>query len=173
MPDKPTNEAHGCVLAPLPAPETKPTLATSLVLYRDRISILKKGYLQEKYRIDQLLRTSMATLALCDITSVHIAKYRDERINTVNPRTGKPVASSTVRLDLALLSDLFRIAMIEWGYCDDNPVIKVRKPKPAPGRDRRLAPREEKLIRRHCSRQGMKEMDAILTVALETAMRQG
>lgn len=157
----------------IPEPHTNPTLRIALELYRDRISILKKGYQQEKYRIDQLLRHPLAEMPIKEITTVDIAKYRDERQAATNSRTGKPVATSTVRLDLALLSDLFRIAMIEWGYCHDNPVLKVRKPKIPPGRDRRLAPREEKLIRRHCAKWKLHEMDTIVTIALETAMRQG
>lgn len=160
-------------LPPVPDPSENPTLRIALNLYRDRISILKKGYLQEKYRIDQLLRHSLAEKPVSEITSVDIARYRDERLHAVNPRTGKPVATSTVRLDLALLSDLFRVSMIEWGYANDNPVLKVRKPKLPPARDRRVTPREEKQIRRHCLKWGMSEMDVIVTIALETAMRQG
>lgn len=149
------------------------TLRQALIRYRDSISILKKGYQQEKYRIDQLCRLPMADLAITDVSSVTIAEFRDSRLSTVNPRTGKPVTASTVRLDLALLSDMFRIAEIEWGWASENPVSKVRKPKLPPGRDRRLAPREEKLIRRYCAQHKMAEMDVIVTVALETAMRQG
>ena len=159
-------------LSPVPPPETEPTVAEVLTLYRDRISILKKGSGQEKYRIEQILRHSIASMKVKDVKSSHIAQFRDERLTQINPRTKKPLASSTVRLDLALLSDMFRIAMIEWGYCEENPVLKVRKQKLPPGRDRRLAPREEKMIRRYCMQKGMAEMNVIITLALETAMRQ-
>lgn len=168
-----TTVSMTAVVARVPAPETNPSLEVVLRLYRDRISILKKGYVQERYRIDQMCRMPLAQMPLKDIRSVEIAQFRDERLSSVNPRSGKPLASSTVRLDLALLSDMFRIAMIEWGYCEENPVLKVRKPKLPPGRDRRLTAREEKLIRRHCVKQGMAAMDVVITLALETAMRQG
>lgn len=151
---------------------SEPTLRDTLVMYRDRISILKKGYAQEKYRIDQMCRMDFSNIPVRSVTTVEIAAFRDTRLTTVNPRTGKPVTASTVRLDLALLSDMFRVAEIEWGLVSDNPVLKVRKPKLPPGRDRRLLPREEKLIRRYCMQHKMHEMNVIITLALETAARQ-
>lgn len=150
-----------------------PTLREALEMYRDRISILKKGHEQEKYRISLYCRYPIADLRAREITSVDIAKFRDDRLKEVNPRTGKPLSPATVRLDLALLSDLFRIGRIEWGICDDNPVANVRKPKLPPGRDRRLTAREERLIMRDCARRGASQMKAIVQLALETAMRQG
>jgi len=142
-------------------------------MYRDRISIRKKGYFQEKYRIDQMCRMPIADLHIRQVTSVEISHFRDQRLATVNSRTGKPLTASTVRLDLALLSDMFTVGKIEWGICDQNPVANVRKPKLPPGRDRRLTPREENLILRYCVKHGMLEMLRIVQLGLETGMRQG
>lgn len=142
-------------------------------MYCERVSIHKKGHAQEKYRINLYCRYSIADLPIRDITSVDVATFRDERLAEINARTGRPLSPATVRLDLALLSDLFRIGKNEWGICNDNPVANVRKPKLPPGRDRRLAPREERMIMRHCAKQGAQEMTAIVQLALETSMRQG
>ncbi len=38
---------------------TNMILRDALEHYRERVSILKKGYLQERYRIQQLTRTSL------------------------------------------------------------------------------------------------------------------
>lgn len=152
---------------------TNPTLRDALFEYRDRVSIHKKGYAQEKCRIALYGRYKIADLPVRSITSVEIAEFRDLRLSEINPRTGRLLAPATVRLDLALLSDMFRIAKIEWGICDDNPVANVRKPKLPPGRDRRLTAREERLILRSCTQRGSKELQAIIQLALETAMRQG
>lgn len=149
------------------------TLKEALQLYGQKISILKKSYITEKYRIEQLCKHKIVNKRIADITTVDLAKFRDDRLASVNPRTGTLLSPSTVRLDLALLSDLFRIAMIEWGMVNDNPVLRIKKPKMPPGRDRRLTPREEKQIKRHCAQRNLKEMDIIVTIAIETAMRQG
>ncbi len=149
------------------------TLKAALASYLNRVSILKKGYLQERYRIEQISRSTLGALVVHEITSVHIATYRDTRLQEVNPRTGKTLATSTVRLELSLLSNFFEIAKIEWGICDDNPVSKVRKPKPPPGRDRRLSPREDRQILRYAHNHYNRELYSIVVIALESAMRQG
>ena len=151
----------------------KLTLRDALLMYRDRVSIFKKGHEQEKHRINLYCRHPLAAKPVRDITSVDIAQFRDERLMQINPRTGNRITPATVRLDLALLSDMFRIGKIEWGICDDNPVTNIRKPKVPPGRDRRLSAREERLILRSCAQRGSKELQAIIQLALETAMRQG
>ncbi|MDR2837558.1 MAG: site-specific integrase [Azonexus sp.] len=145
----------------------------ALEKYRARISVLKKGYDQEKYRIEQICRSPLGALAVREVTSVDIASYRDQRLTTVNPRTKRLLATATVRLELSLLSNFFDVARIEWGLCDGNPVTNVRKPKGQPGRDRRLTPREERLILRYCYGHTNPDLYSIVVVALETAMRQG
>lgn len=141
--------------------------------YRTQISILKKGYAQEKYRIEQICRSFLAVKTVRQITSVDIATYRDLRLEAINPRTKRKLATSTVRLEMSLLSNFFDIARIEWGLCDSNPVANVRKPKCPPGRDRRLTPREERLILRYCHGHVNPDLYSIVVLALETAMRQG
>lgn len=148
-------------------------MAYYLDMYRTRISILKRGYAQEKYRIEQLANSFLGRKVPRNVTSVDIATYRDERLQQINSKTGVNISPSTVRLELSLLSNFFDIARIEWGICDANPVANVRKPKTPPGRDRRLTPREERLIFRYCHAYSNQELFSIVVLALETAMRQG
>ncbi|CAN7751031.1 site-specific integrase [Duganella sp. LjRoot269] len=148
------------------------SLKEGLELYRSRVSILKKGYSQERFRVEQLARSPLGEKIVREITSVDIATYRDERLTNINPRTKKPMATSSVRLEMSLLSSFFEIARIEWGLCDDNPVKKVRKPKPPPGRDRRLSPREDRQILRYAHNHPNQSLYTIIVLALETAMRQ-
>lgn len=152
---------------------TDVTLSEALDDYKSRVSILKKGYAQEKYRIDQISRSFLGTKIVRDVTSVDIATYRDQRLLIENPRTKKQLSTSTVRLEMSLLSNFFDIARIEWGYCDSNPVANVRKPKSPPGRDRRLTPREDRLILRYAFNHVNPQVYSIVVLALETAMRQG
>ena len=149
------------------------TLRDALHEYQTKVSILKRGYEQERYRIVQIARSFLGDKKTREITSVDIATYRDLRLEAPNPKTGKPLSGATVRLELALLSNFFDIARIEWGVCEGNPVSKVRKPKVPPGRDRRLTPREERLILRYCNGHTNRELYSIVVVAIHTAMRQG
>lgn len=141
--------------------------------YHSTISILKKGHAQERYRANSIAKSFLGDLTVDEITSVHIASYRDSRLQQVNHKTLKSLSPSTVRLELSLLSNFFDIARIEWGICTANPVKDVRKPKPAPARERRLTPRESRLLLRRASQHKNAELLAIIVLALETAMRQG
>lgn len=68
------------------------------------------------------------------------ANYRDMRLSD-------GLSASSVRLELALLSHLYTIAIEEWGMgIIVNPVSNVRRLKPAKGRDRRLVKDEEQRL---------------------------
>jgi integrase len=153
--------------------DSNQTMRLALSRYCSQVSILKKGYAQEKYRIEQISRSFLGEKLVRSISSVDIATYRDQRLEDINPRTNKPLSNATVRLEMSLMSNFFDIARIEWGLCDDNPVKNVRKPKPAPGRDRRISAREERLILRYCHAHPNPELYSIFILAIETAMRQG
>lgn len=149
------------------------TLAEGLTLYRQKVSVLKKGFVQESYRISSLLKSQYADKNMRDFRSPDIASLRDQRLSQTNPKTGLPISPSTVRLEMSLLSNVFDIGRIEWGVCESNPVSNVRKPKAAPGRDRRLTAREERQIMRYCHAHPTPDLYVLVVLAIETAMRQG
>jgi integrase len=149
------------------------TVRAALAQYYQRVSIHKRGALQEKYRAATINKSALAGKILSEVSTIDIAAYRDARLATISPRTSRVVSHNTVRLELALLSDLFQIARIEWGACGDNPVTTVRKPKLPPGRDRRISWGEERKILRAAAKHRNPEFLAIITLAIETAMRQG
>lgn len=148
-------------------------LKDALDRYYESVSKFKKGRLQEFYRISTIKRSWLANKVMADICTVDVAQYRDERLSAKNQKTGKPLSTNTVRLELALLSSLFNIAKVEWRYCNENPVEVLRKPKPSAGRTRRLSKREEIRISRYFLNKGNTEAYHIFHLALETAMRQG
>lgn len=150
----------------------KMRLSDALDKYYETVSKYKRGALQEFYRINVIRRQALAMRFMDDITTVDIADYRDTRLSEKNARTGKTITGNTVRLEMALLSNLFNIARIEWGTCRGNPVELVRKPRPSPGRERRLSKKEERKLSAYF-REKNTELYCIFHLGLETAMRQG
>ena len=113
------------------------------------------------------LKKKFGAYSLAAITPDLVAEYRDERL-----AAGK--SASTVRLELALLSHLFTIAIKEWRVgLFYNPVGNIRKPTPAPGRDRRLGADEEKVLIQACDRHSNPMLGWIVRIALHTGMRAG
>ncbi|ECG0108572.1 site-specific integrase [Salmonella enterica] len=150
----------------------KLSLSRALDRYLDTVSVHKRGYRQEFWRVSVIKRHPVAQKMMDEVTTVDIAAYRDERLAQVNPRTGKPISGDTVRLEMALLSVLYNLAKVEWGTCRANPVESVRRPKSSPGRDRRLTSSEERRLSRYFQARNA-ELYTIFHLALETGMRQG
>ena len=131
--------------------------------YGREISSLKKSGKIELYRIGTLKTDRIAKLHLSRIRGADLAEYRDRRL-------AAGLSDSSVRLKLAILSNLYTVAMKEWRMEGlHNPMLAVRKPSPAKARDRRLSPMEEKKLLGECA----PPLKAITLFALETGMRLG
>lgn len=113
------------------------------------------------------LKRKFAAYSLAAISPDLVAAYRDERL-----AAGK--SADTVRLELALLSHLFTIAIKEWRLgLIYNPVSNIRKPAPGKGRDRRLNAEEERDLLKACDRHSNPMLGWIVRIALYTGMRAG
>ncbi len=113
------------------------------------------------------LREHLGTYSLAAVTPALVAEFRDQRL-------AAGLANNSVRLELALLSHLYTIAIREWGLgLAMNPVANVRKPSPGNGRNRRLAPDEEQRLFEELDRHSNPMLAWVARIALSTAMRQG
>ena len=114
----------------------------------------------------KFLKSKLGKYSLASLNSELIADFRDERL-----AEGK--ANNTVRLELALLSHMYTIAIKEWGLgLVANPVQNIRKPSPGQGRNRRLNKDEEKRLLEACSTHSNPYLGWIVRLALHTAMRK-
>ena len=137
-------------------------LSEALDRYEREIVSGKKGAIQERSRIRIWKNSTLANKSLAAIQGKDIAAYRDSRLTEVGP--------NTVRLELALLSHLFTIAVKEWSMGGlVNPVQQVRKPKAPEGRHRRLKPEE---LDRILSATESPTLPDLARFAVETAARQ-
>lgn len=104
------------------------------------------------------------------LASKFLAAIRGKDIaELIKEREAEGVGGNTIRLDLALLSRLFEVAIRDWGMESlNNPVKRVTKPKLPTGRERRLEMGEEERLLKQCS----ELVQPIIKLALETAMRR-
>lgn len=82
--------------------------------------------LQEKRRMARLVAYFGEGTMLAEITSDHIGRWRDKRLETVS--------GSTVQREANLLRHLFTLATDEWRWIERNPFRGVRLPKENPPR---------------------------------------
>jgi len=150
------------------------TLSEALDDYNETESRNKKNaYVREVSMARQIKKYPIAKLPLASIKSVDVVKFREQR--------GLDVGENSVRLALALISDLFSVAISEWGmdYLK-HPVLHVKKPSTLKTeRDRRLIPKQMEYQRLLAAAEvydshklSCKTMKNIIIIAIETAMRE-
>ncbi len=146
----------------------KITISDALDRYLREVTPTKKASTQngDKDRARQL-KSSLGEYSIAALNSDIVAKYRDKQLDA-----GK--ANNTVRLDLALLSNLYTVAIQEWGIgLVVNPVKNVRKPNAGAGRNRRLEGDEEARLLEACDSHSNPFLGWVVRLALYTAMRKG
>ncbi|MGE5523150.1 MAG: site-specific integrase [Rhodospirillaceae bacterium] len=140
------------------------TLGDLIHRYATQVTPAKKSAVQEALRLKHWREHPLAARRANTIRSCDIAEYRDARI-------AKGLSGSTVRLELAALSQVFTTAAKEWGYEGlRNPVAAIRRPAPGRARDRRLRDGELQRILSACVNS---ELPRFIRLAIETAMRRG
>ena len=140
------------------------TLGDALKRYRREVSDAKKGARQEGVRINAWLKHPLAEKSLASITSSDLAEYRSERLKTAAP--------ATVRLDLAIISNLYTVAAKEWRMDGlNNPCANMRMPAGSKSRDRR--PTTVELKKLYAAAAPMHhELPVLIELAADTAMRR-
>lgn len=142
------------------------TLGEALKRYAVEITAKKKSPRPEQLKIAKLREHDLAARFLATLRAHDFAALRDELEE-------RDLAPSTVRLYLAPLSNLYTVARTRWGYEGlPNPLRDVAKPSALAGaRDRRL--RDGELDRLLLAEGAPPWLPAVITLAIETAMRRG
>lgn len=144
------------------------TLKEALERYLNEVTPGKKGARQETARINAWIDHKLSSRTLAAVRGADMAKYRDDQ-----RKAGK--AENTIRLSMAIISHLYKIASTEWGIEGlSNPVAKIAKAGGSKERTRRFEDDEEsrllKALDEHCRNPFIKPA---VQFAIETAMRQG
>jgi integrase len=82
-------------------------------------------------------------------------------------------AASTVNHYLNALSQLYQIAINEWGLKLTNPITGIKRMSEPPGRMKRLSREAETTLLAYCHELNLSYLADIITVALDTGMRCG
>jgi integrase len=112
----------------------------------------------------------LGAYTLADLTPALIAETRD-KLKKRPTRRGSPTSPATVVRYMAALSHAFTVAVKEWGWIEDNPVLKVTKPKEPRGRVRFLSDEERDGLLRACQESTSRHLYPVVVLALSTGMR--
>lgn len=142
------------------------SIADALDRYVKEVSIKKAPRTHAgEIKLARGITLRLGKYTLSTLTPKVLSSYRDERLKTVS--------ANTVRLDLALISHLYTIAIKEWQIgIPSNPVMSISKPSPARGRDRRLVGDEKERLLAACDAHSNPILGWVVRIAIETAMRK-
>jgi integrase len=98
-------------------------METALERYLNEVSIQKRPRSAERDALSSsYLSKEFGHLTLAQVTPQRISRYRDKRLKVVSPHS--------VRLEMALLSHFFNVALKEWDIgAFENPVRLVKRPQ--------------------------------------------
>lgn len=118
-------------------------------------------------------KDNLGQYSLADTTPALIAQYRDKLAD--GEKVGGevvPRSAATVNRYLAILSHVFTVAVKEWGWVEENPVLKVTKMKEPRGRVRFLSDDERKNLLNECKKSESSCLYMIVVLALSTGARR-
>lgn len=149
-------------------PIARITLGDALDRYMEEVVPTKAegGQRNERNRIRLLKKYPLARRLITMLQSSDFAKYRNERMGQVD-------SANTVRLELALLSHLYTIAIREWSWPLVRVLKDVKRPSPPEGRERRD---EEYILLKGARHKSVRKpiwLIACIQLALATGMRAG
>lgn len=108
---------------------------------------------------------------LSDITPSILAECRDKLQKEPNKRNGEPRSNATVNRYMATLSIVLSKAAKEWGWLEENPMLKVSKKKESRGRVRFLSEEERMSLLDACKESNNPLIYLLVVIALSTGAR--
>lgn len=149
------------------------TLREAIRKYAEEVSPTKRGDRWEQVRLIAFEGYNLPLdKPIGQVTAQDIADFRDSR--------AKKISSASVRREISLLSSVFQMAMLEWGWAEGNPCRLIRKPANSKHRQRVLEWWEIKRMLRAMGYQRTGKITSTgqavavcMLLALRTGMRAG
>ena len=152
-------------------PGSKNTLAELIERYIERVLPLKPKNARNVRQHLLWWKQELGHCLLSEIKPNLITQKRDELLSGLTCK-GKIRSSTTVVRYLASLPHAFVIAVKDWEWLQENPVMKISKPKISNGRTRFLNEDEKAKLIQTCRDSESKGLYPIVILALSTGMRR-
>jgi len=147
----------------------KHTLKQLIERYKkDHVPQMKSA--KDRIRHLEWWKDELGDYMLSDIRPSLIVEYKEKLLNGALKRGGKRSPGTTNRY-LAAISHVFTIGMKEYGWVEENPLLKITKPKEPRGRVRFLSDEERKALLDACKTQGA-VLYTVVVMALSTGARK-
>lgn len=116
-------------------------------------------------------RNSIGSFLLSDITPALITEHRNKLSSETSDRKGRKRTDATINRYCAALSHCFTIAIKEWNWLENNPMLKIKKFKEPRGRVRFLNDEERERLLQACKDSSSPFLYILVVLGISTGAR--
>ena len=117
-------------------------------------------------------KSGMGSFSLADVTPALITEYRSKLALEKSERKGAKRSNATVNRYCSVLSHAFTIAVKEWGWMQENPMMKIKKLKEPRGRVRFLNDEERERLLEACQESSSPLLYILVVLGISTGARK-
>ena len=117
-------------------------------------------------------KNSIGSFSLADVTPALIIEYRSKLALEKSERKGAKRSNATVNRYCSVLSHAFTIAVNEWNWMQENPMMKIKKLKEPRGRVRFLNDEERERLLEACQESSSPFLYILVVLGISTGARK-
>ncbi len=117
-------------------------------------------------------KNNIGSFLLSDITPALISEHRGKLLLEKSKRKQAIRSDATINRYCAVLSHCFSVAVKEWGWMQDNPLLKIKKLKEPKGRVRYLSDEERERLLQACQESQSPFLYILVVLAISTGARK-
>ena len=137
-----------------------------LAQYRDRVSVNKKGYDQERYKINKIIRSDIADKTLSQLTSLVLFEYIEQQ--------KKLYTASTVNKSITIVNLALNFAERFLGISlNKNPLKFIKRLKESQFVGQVIEPHEEALLLKHAEFSKLYWLKTAIILGIDCGLRRG
>ena len=141
-------------------------LSDILAQYRDRVSINKKGYDQERYKINKIIRSDIANKTLSEITSLVLFEYIEQQ--------KKLYTASTINKSITIINLALKFSERFLGISlNKNPLKFIKRLKESQFVGQVIEPHEEALLLNHAEFSKLYWLKTAIILGIDCGLRRG
>ena len=137
-----------------------------LAQYRDRVSINKKGYHQERYKINKIIRSDIADKTLSQLTPIVLFEFIEQQ--------KKLYTASTINKSITIINIALNFAERFLGISlNKNPLKFIKRLKEAQFVGQVIEPHEEALLLKHAEFSKLYWLKVAIILGIDCGLRRG
>ena len=142
------------------------TLKDVLAQYRDRVSITKRGYQQERYKINKIIRSDIVDKTLSQLTPIVLFEYIEQQ--------KKLYTASTINKSITIINLALNFAERFLGISlNKNPLKFIKRLKESQFIGQVIEPHEEALLLKHAEFSKLYWLKVSIILGIDCGLRRG